>query len=89
MIDLEYTSKFKRKYKKLIRKNPQLKSRIKTQLEKFIENPFLGGLHSHKVIINDIEVFSFSVTGDIRIAYRWEGDIAVLIDIDTHNNLYR
>jgi len=88
-MEIKYTKRFLRRYKKLIKSNPVLEERFRKQASKLLANYKLGGIHSHKVTIDGIEVFSFSITGDIRAAYYWEDCNIVLLDIGTHNDLYR
>ena len=87
-FEIEYTEYFLKKYKKFIRNNSKLEKRIKSRIDLFQYDPYHNSLHSHKLSGKLKDLFSFSITGDIRIAYYWEGNIAVFIDIDTHDNLY-
>lgn len=88
MIKIKYTKRFKKKYKKLIAKNPKLRRRFSSQIDKFIRDYRIGGIHSHKVIINGEEAFVFKLTGDLRVAYRWEDGVPMFFDIGDHDELY-
>lgn len=49
MKTLVWDSSFKRAFKRLIRKNPQLKNKIFAVLELLIENPYNPTLKAHKL----------------------------------------
>jgi mRNA interferase YafQ len=84
---------FAKKYKKLTTKNPLLKSKIKQTLDTLFEDPRSPTLKSHKVITPKFGmVYSSSVTGDIRIIWRYGVEqiieVIELIDIGGHNDVY-
>ncbi len=49
MRTLVWDNSFKRSYKRLVRKNPQLKNKIFLILELLVENPYNPILKSHKL----------------------------------------
>lgn len=68
MKHLEASSEFKRKHRKLIKNNKQLKDRINSTLIKLEENPFDFSLRTHSVNISKFgKVNSSSVTGDLEL----------------------
>ena len=71
---IEYTSYFKKQYKKIIKNNVILEKRIDTALRKLGDNPELV---SHKIVDT---IWSCRVTGDIRILWEYkEGEITLLL----------
>ncbi len=48
-MDLIWSDGFKRSFKKLIKKNPQLKPKIFDVLRKLAEDPFTLSLKTHKL----------------------------------------
>ena len=86
---------FKRKFKKLCRKNYTLAQILDSVISQMRYNPFLPSLKTHKVNVSEYGVvFSTTVTGDIRLIWRFfhEEDRIMLIDIGGHsgkNKVYR
>ncbi len=88
MYELEVTSHFRRKYKKLVAKNKILKDQISYTLKQLAKDPKHKNLRSHKIIGSEYgDVFSSSVTGDIRIIWKDIDDklILLLLDIGGHS----
>ncbi|MDO8609629.1 MAG: type II toxin-antitoxin system mRNA interferase toxin, RelE/StbE family [bacterium] len=50
-----------------------------------MQNPLLK---DHKLIGSLNGLRAFSITGDVRVVYRIEGDILELYDIGSHNQVY-
>lgn len=81
------------KTKQFSKKAAKLPARIKFSLAErlkiFIKNPFHGLLNNHSLQGNMRSYRSINITGDYRLIYEQRDDnIACLIDIDTHHNLY-
>lgn len=83
---------FIKAFKKRISLNPKLVTKVSERLKIFQENPKYPLLKIHKLTGTKVDLFSFSVTGDIRIIYRIKvqngKDFAELLDIGTHNQVY-
>ena len=96
MRKIIFTEYFKKKYKKLIKNNTKLGNKIDLSLSNLITDPLFPGLKSHKVNSRHFDnVFSSSVTGDIRIIWKYgeseeaknekmEIQILELLDIGGH-----
>ena len=92
MFQLSASSHFKRKYKKLIKRNNKLEERFDIAFFLLMENPMQKKLRSHKIIARDSKLaFSSKVTADLRIIWRYvedspehDVDILDLIDIGGH-----
>jgi mRNA interferase YafQ len=85
---------FKRSFKKITKKNPQLKELIIEALMLLAEDPFTPSLKSHKLAGNLVGLWSCSVAYDCRIIFEFSGDSEVvevfilLINIGTHDEVY-
>ncbi|MGK7882916.1 MAG: type II toxin-antitoxin system YafQ family toxin [Crocosphaera sp.] len=94
-MDVIWSEGFKRSFKKLIKKNPQLKPKIFDVLRQLAEDPFTSSLKSHKLSGNLEELWSCSVNYDCRIIFSFSEDgesleiIILLIDIGRHDQVYR
>jgi len=89
MIEISFSSSFKRVFKKKIKKNEVLEKKFWEKLEKFIKNPFDKELKTHKLSGKLKDLWSFSVEYDIRVIFFFaEEDKVVLVDIGTHEEVY-
>ena len=88
MYELQTTSNFRKKYKKLVEKNKKLQNAIEKTLELLRSNPKYKSLKTHKVFLSQYgEVYSSFVTGDIRIIWIQieEKLVILLLDIGGHS----
>jgi mRNA-degrading endonuclease YafQ of YafQ-DinJ toxin-antitoxin module len=67
--NLVWSAGFVRKFKRLVKKNPQLKIQIEKTLELLTENPFNSSLRTHKLKGDLDGVWSCSVDYDNRILF--------------------
>jgi mRNA interferase YafQ len=87
-------SKFKKSFKRLIKKNPQLEAKILAVLELLSEDPFAITLKSHKLTGQLDGLWACSVTYDCRIIFAFRKDpitgenLIVLVDIGSHDEVY-
>jgi mRNA interferase YafQ len=87
-------SKFKRRFKRLVKKNPELEGKILTVLEILADDPFTPSLKSHKLTGQLDGLWACSVTYDCRIIFTFEKDseateeLIVLVDIGSHDEVY-
>jgi mRNA-degrading endonuclease YafQ of YafQ-DinJ toxin-antitoxin module len=90
MIAITYGRIFEREYRKLVKKNPKLRAKIKRKVEFFVKNPGHKSLRVHKVYSPKVgEVFSFSANGDLRILFRWMSENRVIFyRIGSHKEVY-
>jgi mRNA interferase YafQ len=88
-------SSFKRSFKRLTRKNPQLQDRILEILELLSNDPFTPSLKSHKLTGKLEGLWSCSVAYDCRIIFAFRTDattgevLIVLVDIGSHDEVYQ
>jgi addiction module RelE/StbE family toxin len=80
---------FDKTYKKLIKKDAALKSKVQKVFELLSENPNYPSLKSHKVQTPNFgECWSSRVTGDIRLIWDFDEDdnvIILVLDIGGHS----
>lgn len=85
---------FKKSFKRLIKKSPQLQAKILAVLELLAEDPFYPSLKSHKLTGQLQGLWSCSVTYSYRIIFTFrrdtelEEDVIVLIEIGDHDEVY-
>ena len=85
---------FKRSFKKITKKNPQLTDQIVKALKLLGEDPFTSSLKSHKLGGNLAGLRSCSVAYDCRIVFRFSDDekfleiVILLVDIGSHDEVY-
>jgi mRNA interferase YafQ len=94
MRTLIWDSSFKRAFKRLVRKNPQLQEKIFETIDLLVSDPFAFSLKSHKLSGQLEGLWACSVAYDCRIVYTFrreqdaEQEAIVLIDIGTHDEVY-
>jgi mRNA-degrading endonuclease YafQ of YafQ-DinJ toxin-antitoxin module len=83
MFTAEFSKYFQKQYKKLIKNNQILETKIDTALTKLLDDPETT---SHKVG----QYWSCRVTGDIRIIWQYKDDelVLLLLKIGGHDELY-
>ena len=86
---------FKRSFKRLTRKNPQLQDKILEILELLSNDSFTPSLKSHKLGGKLDGLWSCSIAYDCRIIFAFRTDITtgeeliVLVDIGSHDEVYQ
>ena len=79
------SSAFRRRAKKL--KELQA-SMLRAALRRFATDPRDPFLRTHKLKGELAEYWSFSVDEDLRVLFRWEGDVAFLVALGSHDEVY-
>ena len=88
MINIEITKQFKKQVSLLTKKNKQ---KLFDTLKVFCVNPYDQLLKTHPLKGNLSGLYSFSVTGDIRIHFLWKNKkktAVLLLQVETHSQLY-
>lgn len=82
---IEYTPKFGRLFKRL---TPSLQKKVYRKTQLFQKNCFQSSLKTHKISKN---IWSFSITGNVRILFVFERkkNVVVFIDIGPHSHVYK
>lgn len=89
-----FANSFKRAYKSLIRKHPELKSKTENTLRLLAENPFNPSLQTHKLKGQLAGSWACTVEYDCRIVFDFienseSGDEEILLlDIGSHDEVY-
>ncbi len=79
---------FTKSYQKRVKPFPKLVKQFQQRLELFISNPKHLQLKDHALQGEKKTFRAFSITGDIRVVYYIHDNIAFLIDIGSHNQVY-
>jgi addiction module RelE/StbE family toxin len=93
-MEVVWSSGFKRSFKKIIKKNPQLKNQIINVLRLLADDPFTPSLRSHKLGGELAGLWSCSVAYECRIILNLSEDeellemVILLIDIGSHDEVY-
>ncbi|BAY70083.1 type II toxin-antitoxin system YafQ family toxin [Anabaena sp. FACHB-709] len=93
-MEVVWSSGFKRSFKKIIKKKPQLKDQIVKVLRLLADDPFTTSLKSHKLTGDLAGLWSCSVTYDCRIIFTFSEDenllemVILLVDIGSHDEVY-
>ena len=94
MKNLVFTSSFKRAFKTIIKRKPELKQKIENKLRLLANNPFEPSLRTHKLKGKLSNSWSCTVEYDCRIIFNFvnndnlEEEEILLIDIGTHDEVY-
>ncbi|MBE9079858.1 type II toxin-antitoxin system mRNA interferase toxin, RelE/StbE family [Romeria aff. gracilis LEGE 07310] len=87
-------SSFKRAFKRLIRRQPNLQARVEDRLRLLAENPFSSVLQTHRLKGKLSGAWACSVEYDCRMVFNFvknpetEEDDILLIDIGSHDEVY-
>lgn len=89
MVEISFSSSFKRAYKKRIKGNLELEARFWQKVEQFALDPFDQSLKTHKLSGKLKDFWSFSVEYDQRVLFYFTDDgKAVFVDIGNHDEVY-
>jgi mRNA-degrading endonuclease YafQ of YafQ-DinJ toxin-antitoxin module len=89
MVEVSFSSSFRRAFKKRIKGNLDLEARFWQKVEQFTIDPFDQSLKTHKLSGKLKELWSFSVEYDERVLFYFTEDgNAVFVDIGSHDEVY-
>lgn len=94
MTQLVLSSKFRRSYKKFVKRDRGLQARIDAVIQDLKEDVFLPRLGTHKLSGHLLGLFACSCGYDCRIVFGLENDpetgedVILLVDIGTHDEVY-
>lgn len=81
--------RYRKAYRQRIQYDSQLSKRVNHRIQVFLDNSNHPLLHVHNLKGTKEDLWSFSVTGDVRIIFeRVSSDIVIFYDIGTHNQVY-
>ena len=84
-MEIRTTIHFDRNLAKKIKKNPQLKNKIKNQINLLKESLRHPSLKLHKLSGKRVEEYSFWIEGNLRITFMLLGKTILFTDIITHD----
>lgn len=79
---------FLRAYKKITKRRPDLKEKIKSKINLFELNPLHPSLKLHKLKGKQVDNWSISLEKDLRLVFVYIPDGIILIDIGKHEDVY-
>jgi mRNA-degrading endonuclease YafQ of YafQ-DinJ toxin-antitoxin module len=82
---LRTSSRFLRRAKKL--REPYA-TMLRAALRRFAADPGDPLLRTHKLKGDLRDYWSFTVDNDLRVLFRWDGDVAFLVNIGSHDEVY-
>ncbi|MEI6089142.1 MAG: type II toxin-antitoxin system mRNA interferase toxin, RelE/StbE family [bacterium] len=89
MIEIGYSSSFKKAFKKLLKTSPEIEEKFWDKIYIFYNNPFDIQLKTHKLSGKLKDLWSFSIDFSIRIIFYFESKNEVTFtDIGTHQDVY-
>lgn len=79
------SSRFRRRAKKL--REPQA-AMLRAALRRFAADPRDPLLRTHKLRGEFDGYWAFSVDDDLRVLFRWDDDLAFLVNLGSHDEVY-
>ena len=89
-MEIAFSSSFKRAFRKKIKGNAVLETEFWNRVEIFITNPHDVFLRTHKLTGKLKDLWSFSITFDLRVVFFFEDNNrkAIFIDFGSHEEVY-
>lgn len=79
------TTRFLRRARKL---KPPRDALLRAALRRFGADPQDPLLRTHKLNGELEDYWAFRVDDDLRVLFRWDGDVCILVAIGTHDEVY-
>ena len=79
------SSGFIRRARKL---KPPRDALLRAALRRFATDPQDPLLRTHKLKGDLADYWAFSVDDDLRVLFRWDGDVCFLVSLGSHDELY-
>lgn len=87
-MEILYHKNFLKNFRKRILPKKSLVARFEERLNLFVKDPSSPLLRNHRLVGRKGVYHSFSITGDYRVIYQKTGQVIILYDIGTHNQVY-
>ncbi|MDY6804621.1 MAG: type II toxin-antitoxin system mRNA interferase toxin, RelE/StbE family [Cyanobacteriota bacterium] len=93
-MKIGWTPRSVRSFKRLVRKNPQLRPLVEATLELLSEEPFNPKLRAHKLSCNLSDIWSCSINYSYRILFEFatdtedEEEAILLLYLGDHDEVY-
>jgi addiction module RelE/StbE family toxin len=88
-VKVLYSARFKKKLKNLIKSRRELGAEIGEIIQLLLDDPKNLGLRLHKLNDDLGEYWSVAVNDDLRIVFYYLGNTVVLLNIGTHEEVYK
>jgi len=89
MVEIAFSSSFRRAFKKSVAGHASLEARFWERVELFKHNPFEPKIMTHKLSGKLKDLWSFSVEYDVRVIFSFAGqDKVVFVDVGSHKEVY-
>ena len=89
MVEITFSSSFRRAFKKRIKGDLDLEARFWQKVEQFTIDPFNQSLKTHKLSGKLKDLWSFTLEYDERVLFYFTEDgNAVFVDIGSHDEVY-
>lgn len=82
---LTASSRFLRRARKL---KPPQDSLLRAALRRFAADPRDPLLRTHKLQGDLSDYWAFTVDADLRVLFRWDGDVCFLVNLGSHDEMY-
>ena len=82
---IKYSAHFIRVSKKRFKRKPQLRTKVKKQLDKLLIDPNYPSLKIHKLKGERKDQFSIWIEGNLRVTFYIKSDYYLLIDLVNHD----
>lgn len=79
------SSRFRRRAAKLDERRRAL---LRAALRRFAADPRDQLLRTHRLKGDLAAYWAFSVDDDLRVLFRWDGDVAFLVNLGSHDEVY-
>jgi len=91
MMEISFSSSFKKTFKKIMQKKPYLEAKFWKKVEIFKNDPFNDTIKTHKLSGKLKDLWSFSIDYDNRVIFYFADDSknkVVFVDIGSHDVVY-
>ena len=89
MIEVAFSSSFIRAFHKQMKSTPKIRSQFDEKLQIFLDNPFDPRLKTHKLSGKLSEIWSFSISYQLRITFSFiESNKVIFENIGNHDFIY-
>jgi mRNA-degrading endonuclease YafQ of YafQ-DinJ toxin-antitoxin module len=89
MIEIGFSSSFKRAFRRRIKGKPELEEKFWQRTKIFKADPFDARLKTHKLSGKLKDLWSFTIEFDLRVLFYFaEENKAVFVDIGKHDVVY-
>lgn len=93
-MKIAWSPKSIRAFKRIVRRNPQLRPLIEQTLRQLAEDPFFPSLRTHKLAGNLSDIWSCSIDYNYRILFEFvtnpddNEEAILLLNLGSHNEVY-